>query len=798
MNFAPYQDEAPQVERALSPPPRGGKPRSPMESPRAQSPRLQSPPAPLGISRGAIDGHSPPPTNGLNHTHAWATSGREEREHSLQVFQTSLPLRMDFEAMLAYLVLPPVGGVALLILEHNSDYVRFHAWQSSMLFSALFLLHLVLSWSRVLSWLLFGIDVCLIVFLSIHAYRDVETLDHFEVPFFGRLANSFVDNEKGVHVRPPTGCTQELGNLELGMGNSRQTDAGGQAQKARRTKAELNWLKHKDLRSVRDRRIQDPDHRHEIRSHVMRNVRQHESSQGVKRPTGRGRTRRMNREHKLSRPTNADSDAAVEAVQQTLCQLKVWPGTLGRTKKQACFEMVEAYALPLYASPVASHGLDRFCNTSQNPLSETAMGALLDYACTHFIPMTFPVENRNANQQLTCRLVVLRALEASPASFFAFLATIACHRAIVHQRHAELGEDGPLRKCDRIRDSDFILAHRRSIAETNAKVATDGMVDAEYIEACFGIISTCTLVGDFDVARQYLNSIQDVMHHIEVPADAAAWLPMTDIKVAVGLLSRPQVPLPWPRLPIDSASIHRMLPPPSKPLSRTGSAFSGVPGLSSELQVLLRDAAVICLMCDFNARDLEGLTDQEHVLFRSKSMELEHDLLKYVFDIFPASAELTDGLEPAVDVPPTENVVRLAILGLMSIVSVHVLPGSGLGRALTQHQMRVIKRWFASSFDWQQQRKTQDKTGNSSDTATLHAIMWALFVFAQCAKEQTEEVAFRQMLAEVLMKLQLFSWDDIELTLFTLLYVPTVLYPTWGRTWEVVEGMTLVMMDDYG
>lgn len=97
--------------------------------------------------------------------------------------------------MLAYLLLPPAGGVFLLIFEHKSDYVRFHAWQSSMLFSVIFILHLLLSWSQVLSWMLFTIDLVLIGFLALHAYRDVDNLDHFEVPFFGPLANSFVDNE---------------------------------------------------------------------------------------------------------------------------------------------------------------------------------------------------------------------------------------------------------------------------------------------------------------------------------------------------------------------------------------------------------------------------------------------------------------------------------------------------------------------------------------------------------------------------------------------------------------------------
>jgi uncharacterized membrane protein len=32
---------------------------------------------------------------------------------------------MDIEAALAYLLLPPAGGVFLLLAEHKSDYVRY-------------------------------------------------------------------------------------------------------------------------------------------------------------------------------------------------------------------------------------------------------------------------------------------------------------------------------------------------------------------------------------------------------------------------------------------------------------------------------------------------------------------------------------------------------------------------------------------------------------------------------------------------------------------------------------------------
>jgi len=42
----------------------------------------------------------------------------------LNEFDTSLPIRLDYEACLAYLLLPPAGGVLLLVMEQKSDYVR--------------------------------------------------------------------------------------------------------------------------------------------------------------------------------------------------------------------------------------------------------------------------------------------------------------------------------------------------------------------------------------------------------------------------------------------------------------------------------------------------------------------------------------------------------------------------------------------------------------------------------------------------------------------------------------------------
>jgi uncharacterized membrane protein len=97
--------------------------------------------------------------------------------------------------MAAYLLLPPAGSVLLLIFEHKSDYVRFHAFQGAMLFSILFVVHIAFSWSRVLSWILLVVDLVTMAFLAGRAYRDVETLEHWEIPVLGRMANRWVDDE---------------------------------------------------------------------------------------------------------------------------------------------------------------------------------------------------------------------------------------------------------------------------------------------------------------------------------------------------------------------------------------------------------------------------------------------------------------------------------------------------------------------------------------------------------------------------------------------------------------------------
>ena len=116
MDFAPYQDTAPEQERALSPPPRRSSSRSPAP---------KSPPPPRSSTDPFAASALPPPSHFGSDARGFGSgTAVEGGRPSVNLFDTSLPMRLDYEAMLAYLLLPPVGGVFLLVMEHKSDYVR--------------------------------------------------------------------------------------------------------------------------------------------------------------------------------------------------------------------------------------------------------------------------------------------------------------------------------------------------------------------------------------------------------------------------------------------------------------------------------------------------------------------------------------------------------------------------------------------------------------------------------------------------------------------------------------------------
>jgi hypothetical protein len=127
MDFAPYQSSPPEHGRVASPDYNASSPRASQDARRPFSPNSRSPP-PL---------QHPQPQRGWpgvdGQTSNWAGGSGDQPAEGMpgaypaaevSEWDTSLGLRLDYEACLAYLLCPPIGAILLLIVERNSDFVR--------------------------------------------------------------------------------------------------------------------------------------------------------------------------------------------------------------------------------------------------------------------------------------------------------------------------------------------------------------------------------------------------------------------------------------------------------------------------------------------------------------------------------------------------------------------------------------------------------------------------------------------------------------------------------------------------
>jgi uncharacterized membrane protein len=89
--------------------------------------------------------------------------------------------------LLCYL-LGMITGVVFLVLEKEDDFVRFHAYQSTATFGALFVLSIGFAWLPLVGWLgqmLLGpVSVILWVVLMVKAYQG----ERFKLPVVGDWA----------------------------------------------------------------------------------------------------------------------------------------------------------------------------------------------------------------------------------------------------------------------------------------------------------------------------------------------------------------------------------------------------------------------------------------------------------------------------------------------------------------------------------------------------------------------------------------------------------------------------------
>ncbi|KAI1618623.1 hypothetical protein EDD37DRAFT_647414 [Exophiala viscosa] len=526
-----------------------------------------------------------------------------------------------------------------------------------------------------------------------------------------------------------------------------------------------------DLFALTHRRISNRQQRHVIRSHVMQRVRHLELAQGNKRTPGRDTPRRSSSDKSQKGSNVSDSPIKDEPVTPTI------PGVVRIQPKQNStallpLDSVRTSAtgrsrpgISLSPSPSSNHEFDPFHTLPSSNVPHQSSESLLGYCFDIMLPLTFAVEYKRPSERLARQAMVLHSKMNSPATFLGFMATVAAHRAILYGRHEDLSPS-PQNHDELITDPDYKKVKHEAIVAVRRSIDRQEPPSQYMVDACFGLISTAAVVGNFEEATIHLRGIADIMSRVGASPESMLWLPITNVKISVAMLSKPILQLPWQREPIPADIQQRIAPEPDSEMARMGLKFQQLEELSDSLQALLLTGRDICNLCQINAENSRGLSPWENAILRQKATEFEFDLVAYPYES-PAFPRERNG-EPLI--PPLERVVRLAALGLMQFAPHTILPATGVGRALTQHQKRATEAWLYA------------KQGQCEVTE-LRAITWSLFVFVQRATKQPEAEYFMNLLDLISANLLPLTWPEVEKMLNGFLYIPMLHAAVWQGIW---------------
>ena len=101
--------------------------------------------------------------------------------------KTSTGLAENVAGLLCY-VLGWISGIVFLVIEKENKFVRFHAIQSIIVFGALTVASLILSWIFFIGVLLWILEIILWILLMVKAYQGTR----YKLPWSGNLAEKWV------------------------------------------------------------------------------------------------------------------------------------------------------------------------------------------------------------------------------------------------------------------------------------------------------------------------------------------------------------------------------------------------------------------------------------------------------------------------------------------------------------------------------------------------------------------------------------------------------------------------------
>jgi uncharacterized membrane protein len=110
-------------------------------------------------------------------------------------------LQENVASLLCY-VLWWVSGIVFLILEPNNKNIKFHAYQSILVFGVIWLAGMIISWIPFIGWVLgpiiWAIGFVLWIVLMLLAYQGRK----YKMPWAGNLAEKWVEQPPGTSQPP--------------------------------------------------------------------------------------------------------------------------------------------------------------------------------------------------------------------------------------------------------------------------------------------------------------------------------------------------------------------------------------------------------------------------------------------------------------------------------------------------------------------------------------------------------------------------------------------------------------------
>ena len=115
--------------------------------------------------------------------------------------KTSMGMEQNIEGLLCY-VLTWVTGIVFLLLEKENKFVRFHAVQSIVVFGAITVVEIILSFIPVIGWIFSGIigllAFILWIVLMVKAYQG----QMYKLPVAGDMAEKY--SKPSADAKPDT------------------------------------------------------------------------------------------------------------------------------------------------------------------------------------------------------------------------------------------------------------------------------------------------------------------------------------------------------------------------------------------------------------------------------------------------------------------------------------------------------------------------------------------------------------------------------------------------------------------